>query len=260
MKRHRALLAATMALFLVTGSFDACAAATYAYIEFVEGTVNVFNGEGQSRPAIVKERILEGETIVTGKDGELHARTDDHGLIAMRTNTKFTIEAYRARGDDGDTSITSLAYGTLRSITGWIGKFQSEKYRLKTPTATIGIRGTDHEPLFVPAGDKGSSAAGTYDKVNAGGTYIENEAGRVHVDAGQAGFAPLDPKAPPKILPRIPDAYQPSRNEGRIRERKEELAREVESARAQRRKEGALKEESHKRGEAARKKPPSTTK
>ena len=232
-------------LFLVAAGVSR-AAETYAHIEFVEGIVKIVDTKGKSRTPRAKDSIEEGETIWTGRDGELQARTDDYGFIAVRPNTRMKIEVYRAKGDDEDANVISLLQGTLRSVSGWIGKYRSSNYAVKTATATIGIRGTDHEPLFIPErkpGEQGIGIPGTYDKVNSGTTEIQNQAGRIVVNANQAGFAPHDPKSPPKVLERIPEAYRPTHNEGRIEARKEELAKEVEQRRIERKKATTAKEE-----------------
>ena len=233
-------------------------AEVFSHVEFTEGRATIVDAKGQSRPARVGEKVLEGETVVTGSDGELHARTDDHGLIALRPNTRITVQSYRAAGDNEDRSVLSLVGGTLRSITGWIGKYRPGAYAVKTTTATVGIRGTDHEPLVIAPGDK-QGAAGTYDKVNAGSTYIENSAGRVDIAAGHAGFAPHDAKAAPRALDKIPEAYRATRNEGRVNARKEELAREMEQHRLQRQKDAkekaaAAKEKVDEKASAAKEK------
>jgi hypothetical protein len=221
------------------------AANVFSHVEFTEGRASIVDAKGQSRAARVGEKVSEGETLVTGSDGELHARTDDHGLIALRANTRVKVEIYRAAGDDDDRSVLSLIGGTLRSITGWIGKYHPSNYQVKATTATVGIRGTDHEPLVIAPGDK-LGPAGTYDKVNTGSTYIQNAAGRVDVAAGHAGFAPHDGKSAPRALEKIPDAYKATRNEGRINARKEELAREMEQRRLERQKETKEKAEAAK--------------
>ena len=232
-----------LALFGIFGT--AGAANTFSHIELVEGRASVIDAKGQARAARVGDKVLEGETLQTGSDGEIHARTDDHGLIALRPNAQVKIESYRAEGDDQDSSVLSLIGGTLRSITGWIGKYRPAGYKIKTTTATVGIRGTDHEPLVIAPGDK-SGAPGTYDKVNAGSTFIQNAAGRIDITAGHAGFAPHDGKAAPRALDRVPEAYRATRNEERINARREELAREMEAHRLQRQKEAKEKAEAAK--------------
>jgi hypothetical protein len=245
----RRILLPLWLLAFFTGTTGALAASTYAHIELVEGTATIIDANGQSRPGRIGDKVLEGETIVTGRDGELHGLTDDRGIIAVRPNTKLQVVTFVARGGDEDTSVVSLLAGTIRSITGWIGKYQPKRYSLRTSTATIGIRGTDHEPLFIPAGEPGPGPAGTYEKVNSGTTFIENAAGRVQVGENQAGFAPHDPKVAPKVLEKVPDFYRPTRNEARIRERKEQLVKEIETAREERR-EAIEKAEKRKAAEA----------
>lgn len=227
------------------------AANVYGQVEFVEGPVQIVNAGGQSRGARVGETVLEGESMVTGANGELHVRTDDRGLVALRPGTRIKVEIYRAMGDAEDRTVLSLVAGTLRTISGWIGRYQPHNYQLRTPNATIGIRGTDHEPLYVPPGEKSPVAAGTYDKVNSGLTFIETPAGRVFIDPNRAGFAPHEGNAAPELLDKVPAVYRPTKNEERIRKRKEELSKEMDQARLERQKVTAAKLDRSEKAEAS---------
>lgn len=227
---------ALLGALLLCASLGARAAEVYAHIEFVEGTAKVVDATGGVRSARLGGEVLVGETIATGQDGEVHARTGDHGLVALRANTQVKVEVFHAQGADDDSTLLSLLHGTFRSITGWIGKHRPDAYRIKTPTATIGIRGTDHEPMYLEA-PAGGLAAGTYDKVNSGATFLEAGGHRVDIEAGRAAHAPLRGEA--KLLDHIPEVYKPTRNEARIAHRKEELAHEVEAMRAQAQKKAA---------------------
>ena len=245
---------------LLSAAFAARAEITYAHVEFVKGTVSIVDAKGQARMPQVNDKIFAGETILTGRDGELHARTDDHGYVAFRANTRMKIDSYLAEGDKDDNVVMSLLYGSLRSITGWIGKHNADKYAIRTPTATIGIRGTDHEPhvILPPGPGEGPPAAppGTYEKVHSGATVIKNEGGQTVVNANHVAFAPHDGKAPPRALDRAPDIYKPTANEGRIENRGKELVKEMEEKRQARIKEAAEKrEEAHKKAEKRRRKP-----
>jgi hypothetical protein len=217
-------------VILLLAGRTALSATTFAYIELVEGIVAIIDDKGQSRIPHVGETVLEGDTIVTGRDGELQARTEDHGLIAVRPNTKMKVKAYRANGDKDDKSIIVLVEGTFRSITGWIGTFYPNNYQITTSAAAIAIRGTDHEPSHIPqpaAGEQPIAPPGTYDKVNSGSTAIRNSAGEVVVKPNQVGFAPHDGKSAPQIAKSIPHFYRPSRNEAKIEQRKVDLKKEI---------------------------------
>ncbi|HXA48414.1 MAG TPA: hypothetical protein VNW52_12340, partial [Burkholderiaceae bacterium] len=79
-----------------------------------------------------------------------------------------------------------------------------------TPNATIGIRGTDHEPVVVvepPAGTVVNNPAGTYDKVNVGATSLTTQAGTAIIGPNQVGYA-ASPTQAPVLLPRLPNFYQ----------------------------------------------------
>jgi hypothetical protein len=231
----------------------------YGQIELLQGSVSIVDAKGLGRTPKVDDRIFVGETIVTGRNGELHVRTDDNGFVAFRANTRMKIESYSAQGDKDDNMVVSLLYGTLRSVTGWIGKFNPGNYSIRTPSATIGIRGTDHEPHVVlppgPGDAPPAVAPGTYEKVNSGSTVIKNEGGQTVVGLNQAAFAPHDGKSAPRALERIPEIYKPGANESRIEARGKDLAKDVEEKRAARQKEVAerkAKEEAHKKIERRR--------
>ncbi len=205
-----------------------------AKIELVEGTVTVVGADRVRRAPKVGETLYEGDAILTDKDGELHAEMTDSGVIAVRPNTSMRINKYQANGEASDTSIFGLLKGSFRSITGWIGKSNPANYYIKTPTATVGVRGTDHEPLVIPPGST-EGEAGTYDKVAAGSSYIRGQNGSVEVAAGKAGFASQSGTARPRVLSQVPAFFRPTRNEGRLEGRHDRIRQALEQRRNTRR-------------------------
>ena len=134
------------------------------------------------------------------------------------------------------TGVFGLLEGGFRSLTGWIGKYNRNSYTVRTPNATIGIRGTDHEPYVIP---KGSSEgdAGTYDKVNEGGSFIQTAAGRADVAPNQAGFVPHDKNARPRILKDVPGHFRAGRHEALFNGRHAAIQQRIEQRREERRNE-----------------------
>ena len=209
-------LSKLIVIFLIFNSGFSFAAGE---IEYLSGRVSVINAKGDLRSPNLHERVEEGDTLITSRDGEIHVLTDDSGFIALRPNTQLKINSYRVDGGESDTVVLNLLRGSFRSITGWISKTHRDGYKIQTATATIGIRGTDHEPLVIDDGEN----AGTYDKVNTGGTSLETPFGRVEIGEKQAGFVPKSATEPPKLLAKIPEIYQPSANEETINKRKDEV-------------------------------------
>lgn len=206
-----------------------CSAQVFATIDALSGAATITSANGTTAAAASGQKISRGQTVVTAADSELHALTEDGGFIALRPNSTFLVTQYRMERNGTAAVEMSLLKGALRSITGWIGKVNPAGYRVVTPTATVGIRGTDHETTVVEA-DSNRDRAGTFDHVFEGATTLRSSAGEQHLEAGQHGFAPRDGNLPPRLLEAAPEFFNNRllRIEERIRERKEFVARRVQ--------------------------------
>ncbi|MCC6472188.1 MAG: FecR domain-containing protein, partial [Burkholderiales bacterium] len=142
-----AALAATATLCLLPGA----AYPQAGRFIYVTGDVQIVDQKGTARRAARGAQVDEGESVVTGATGQAQARMVDGGFIAVRPNTQMKFDEYRTpAAGRSENAVISLIKGGFRSITGLIGRADRTRYAVKTPTATIGIRGTDHEPYFVP--------------------------------------------------------------------------------------------------------------
>jgi len=202
-------------------------------VELVEGDVLIINVGGGRRPRL-DTPIYEGEAVHTGRDGEVHLRMEDGGLVAVRPGTRMSIAQFRAEGQDSDRMTLGLLEGGFRALTGWIARFNRANYTVRTPNVTIGVRGTDHEPFVIPEGSP-LGEPGTYDKVNQGGTYLESAQGRIEVEPGRTAFAHLRRAERPRLLTRAPGFFRGGRHEARITERYQQIQQRLEGQREQRR-------------------------
>jgi len=114
-------------------------------VAFATGKPIATNSEGSKRTLARGKNILSGDAIKTGK-GLLHIRFTDGSFMSLKPNSQLTLDEYFFNGnDDGsERQILSLVQGGFRTISGVIGKKHRENYRLQTPQATIGIRGTKY--------------------------------------------------------------------------------------------------------------------
>ena len=204
-------------------------------VDLVTGEVRVVRTGSAPRRVSVGDSVNEGDLLATGKDSEVHMTMQDSGYIALRPNTRFRIVQYKADGGDDDKGVFSLLVGGMRSVTGWIGKFNQTAYQVRTPSATIGIRGTDHETRYVPQGSA-DGEAGTYDKVFAGGTTIRTAGGQAEVAPNQAGFVSLQGRESPRLLDRVPAFFRPGPNEALINQKHAEVQAQILQRRDERRK------------------------
>ena len=183
-------------------------------VQFVIGDVKLINSAGQAKAVQKGAEVNEGDRIVTGDGASAQIKMVDGGFIAVRPNTDMGFDTYRYNGkeDGSENAIVSLLHGGFRTITGVIGRTNKQNYTIKTATSTIGIRGTDHEPMVILAPRPGQVAIappGTYDKVNVGVAFIRTDAGTIDIQRNQVGFA-SDSKAPPRVLPNIPPFFKPT--------------------------------------------------
>lgn len=196
----------TLCLLLASG---VCLAAAGTIEVVVGGTARVFQHHGRERPAIRGDQLYEGETVVTGSQANVKLRMLDEAEVWVRPDTRFKIEKYRSsqHGSPRDEARLHLISGSMRQLTGSIGKVSTADYRLTTPNATIGIRGTEFDAVFVTpqAAAALDTPAGTYNRVYAGTTALSGGVGpAIILNIGQAGFIGLTPNAQPQTLPTIP--------------------------------------------------------
>src|SRR4051812_2470482 len=188
-------------------SADATAATAGAF-QFVAGDVRVILANGAERPASKGTPIAAGDTVATARDSTAQIKMGDGGIIVVQPTSRLTVVEFRydGREDGSEKVVYRLETGGFRAITGAIGHTNKDSYVIETPIAHMGVRGTDHESYYFPAGGSANGVpvqAGVYNKVNVGAAFIRNEAGEVLIRPSQAGYA-ASAKNAPGLLAAIP--------------------------------------------------------
>jgi hypothetical protein len=142
-------------LVLFLSSYSGMLQAAAGHFLFISGSVNVINKTGQSHKAARGGEVDVGDTISTGQASTAQLKMVDGGFLAVRPQSELRVDSYSFHGNKSDNSAVSLVKGGFRAITGMIGKNNPQNDIAKTPTATIGIRGTDYEAVYVPATSAG---------------------------------------------------------------------------------------------------------
>ena len=100
-----------------------------------------------------RSAIFEQDEVHVGNDGRAQFRMIDQALISVQENSILQIKDYKyKKGAKNNSVLLELLSGGLRTITGAVGKDNKKAYELRTPLATIGIRGTDYEVEIVSSG------------------------------------------------------------------------------------------------------------
>ncbi|SFG27109.1 FecR family protein [Duganella sp. CF458] len=183
----------------------------------VAGTVIQLSGplmarkaDGTAKVLSIKSEVENGDTLVTQKNTYALVRFIDNSEITLRPDSTLTIEnfSFDSGRQEADRAQFNLVKGGLRSVSGLLGKRSKEKFELKTPAATIGIRGTLFVAEMVPPGARlpaaeTARAPGLYVQVLDGMIHLNNGGGNLSFNAGQFGFTP-GTAMPPVILPQNP--------------------------------------------------------
>jgi hypothetical protein len=118
------------------------ASPTVATVQKVKGTATVVR-RGQTIPAAVGLEIWENDTLYTGPDASIGLVFNDDTLLSLGPESVFVIDEFVFAPREGKFSIVfRMLKGTAAYLSGLISKLAPESAHFKTPTASIGIRGT----------------------------------------------------------------------------------------------------------------------
>lgn len=111
------------------------------------GTVEAL-AEQQRRALQRLSPVYAVDLVTTGPVSASQLRMSDGGLLSLQADTELAIRDYRSDPTQGNSQVSlELVKGGLRTITGALPTEQ-KNYRLKTPVATIGVRGTHYEAVL----------------------------------------------------------------------------------------------------------------
>jgi hypothetical protein len=168
----------SLAILLAIGNAGALAAETApaGHVMLLTGHGSALSADGGAIRELRKDdAVFTGEMISAANNSYVNLRFTDDSFILLRPNTRMLVEAYAyppaaeapkpaasattpaprtskpvaAANGAGSTptrrsGFFRLLKGGFRAVSGLIGKVDRDEYRVSTPVATIGIRGTDY--------------------------------------------------------------------------------------------------------------------
>ena len=146
MARVRAgLVTLVLLLPLVAGAAD-----DVGRIKVATGTVTVERG-GTRLPATVGLRLLQGDVIVTGRDGAAGMTLNDDSLLSIGADSVLAIDRFAFDSTThGGQLDASLRRGTLAAVSGKIARQSPDAMRVRTPSTILGVRGTEFVVRVAP--------------------------------------------------------------------------------------------------------------
>lgn len=162
-----------------TASAVISAQAAGGQVYVVSGNVFVTQGKNPAHQVVNSEAIVPDTLISTGDKSAALLKFSDGQIITMHANSALHVFDYRydAKRAEASSIVLSMFKGGMRFVTGLIGQRRKQSFRLLTPNATIGIRGTEFMVTMVNNS--------MYSQVLTGNIAMTNGAGSVVLGAGQ---------------------------------------------------------------------------
>lgn len=127
----------------------ACAASASAQnaagtIKRLDGSARIVDTRGGERQAAVGEAVHAGDRLATGRDSALGMTLADGTLLSIGPNASLSLQNFSYDPTTREGSVlVAIARGAMRMVSGLIARSDPRQVRIQTPTATVGIRGTD---------------------------------------------------------------------------------------------------------------------
>lgn len=204
-RNYRIAISLLACLFLLAGVPAAEAANAVGSITHLSGPLLAKKPDGVAKSLAKDSSVEQGDLLITEKRTYARVKFIDQSEVTLRPDTQFKVESfsYDPYKPKEDKAVMNLVKGGLRAVTGQIGKRDNpDSYSMKTPSATIGIRGTIFE-VKICADNCGSLPNGLYFFVPEGNITVTNNTGTQGIGVGQYAYV-RDLQTKPVILPANP--------------------------------------------------------
>ena len=118
-------------------------AADVGLVKVAKGSVHIERG-AEKLPVAVGMAVRPADVIVTGADGSAGITFTDNSLVSVGPGSVFAIDKYTF---DTTTHVGefegNLRHGKLAAVSGKMVKQQPESMKIRTPSAIMGVRGTE---------------------------------------------------------------------------------------------------------------------
>ena len=138
-------IAAAAAMLLALAAPVRAAEAPVGEVSLLIGTARVVHRTGTAEDLRRGSPVLVGDRIETSANGHVHVRFIDNASVSVRPESVLVVQTYRYSSSEPQLNEVRLnvEQGMSRSISGHATDGDKSRFRLNTPLAAIGVRGTD---------------------------------------------------------------------------------------------------------------------
>lgn len=113
-------------------------------MKLVEGEVKVFSLSGTQVLAKSGHELMAGDKLVSGTNGSASLVLRDGTVLMLSAKSTLDLKSFTFDSTtNAGSMLLSLTKGTMRAVTGLIAKRNPNAVEIKTPTLSVGVRGTD---------------------------------------------------------------------------------------------------------------------
>jgi len=192
-----------MVVFLCTAFVMVQAQERAAEVTRMTGTATAVSESGESRDLSTGADLFQGDRIETATDSSIGMRFTDGSAFNLGESAAMSVDAYAYQENSTSNSFSSSIFkGVFRFVSGFIARQRSRSMGVRTPVATIGIRGTQvagevdatyaRIMLLEPEGDARPTSI-----------EVSNAFGSVVVDEPGFGTEVPDANSPPSPVRRM---------------------------------------------------------
>jgi hypothetical protein len=168
----------------------------------LRGDVEVIRDNNTNKNIQIGFALEKNDLIKTGKKAKLQIVFSDETIITLGKESEFKVYDYFYNKENKQTKPKAsfgFLKGSFKSVTGQIGKIAKNRFKLRTKTATLGIRGTTIIGITSPLGDKIACTDGAIavSSLRLGGLPVIVPAGKITI-------------IKPNKLPTPPRVYSPN--------------------------------------------------
>lgn len=131
----------------VMAAFSTCMFSQPAWAEIgrvrsLVGDVKIIR-DGRSVSAASGVKLEQGDVISTGKNGRVGITFLDNSRAALGPGSEVTLDEFTYdRARQTGSFVTRVNRGSLGVVSGNIARSRQDAMRIRTPTSTLGVRGT----------------------------------------------------------------------------------------------------------------------
>jgi len=133
-----------MGLAIAVGLMGAALAddSIIGFVKTVDGDANLLVA-GKMVKAQPGTPVQRSDVLKTGKPGSMGITLKDNTLLSIGPDTELVIEEFLYAPAKGDFKLgANMRKGSLNYVSGMVAKLKPEVVSVRTPTGTIGVRGT----------------------------------------------------------------------------------------------------------------------